>query len=57
MPDAFESAIVLLSSALVKPPENATGGDLDGIYSHGRVPLQPHQQAGRGRICEALARG
>lgn len=31
--------IVLLSTALVKPAENATGGDLDGIYRKGWVPI------------------
>ena len=30
---------VLLSTALVKPEGNATEGDLDGIYPHGRVPF------------------
>ena len=30
---------VLLSTALVKPEGNATEGDLDGIYPHGRVTI------------------
>jgi hypothetical protein len=40
--------IVLLSTAPVKPAGNATEGDPVGIYPHGRVPLHPSQQAGRG---------
>jgi len=33
--------IVLLSTALVKPAENATEGDLDGIYPHEWLPVRP----------------
>jgi hypothetical protein len=33
-----EYMFVLVSSAPVKALENATGGDPDGIYPHGRVP-------------------
>lgn len=36
---------MLLSTALVKPEGNATEGDLDGIYPHGRVTVHPSQQA------------
>lgn len=41
------SGSVLLSTALVKPADDATAGDPVGIYPHGRVPLHPsHKLAG-----------